>query len=509
LAGISIWFIVFVPATKTFFERHELSENLCNDLIEGMGNIAMTAVIDSNRNIIFANDNFLKSTGFSNTDLVGNSISILRSTFHSPEFYDQIWKRANEGKTWAGEIRNKKKDGEPIWTKTFFMPINNAEKHFILFQFDVTEEKLLQEAITNEQLKNIHIDRLALLGEMAGGISHEINNPLTAISGSLTMLEQYVAKGIFDDKEKNEKAFSRIPKAQQHVFRITKIVSALKEFSRNGENSSQMANVNLQHIIDVIHDLNHEKLKDKGITFISNVRDMSFKCNIAQIEEVIAALVSNSVDAIESLENKWIRIDSNLNGDFLEINVTDSGAGIPEAISYKIMQPFFTTKDIGKGTGLGLSIAKIIVENHGGKLFIDFNSINTRFVIRLPLNENPLLDLLDAEQAIEAHLAWRQKLIAILNKDAELHSVDIIDADDKCELGRWIKKVETAFAANRIFNDMCNAHIELHKCVAQIVMQISQGSASKSDLLVGSGSEFDNLSNKVVSCLKKLKPSET
>jgi PAS domain S-box-containing protein len=505
LAGISIWRFVYVPTTKKITEKHELSENLCHELIDGMGKISMIAIIDKNRNIVFANELFLNSTGYSKDEAVGNSIKIMRSNYHPAEFYDQVWQTINDGKTWAGEIRNKKKDGEPIWTKTFIMPIRNQAGNFVVFQFDITEEKLFHEAMLQEQLKTIHIDRLAVLGEMAGGISHEINNPLTAITGMLTMTEQFIKKGDFTNKEITDKELTRISKIQTHAFRIKRIVDALKEFTRNGENSEIRETTNLQHIIDVIHDLNYEKLLGKGITFTTDIKDFNLKCNIAQIEEVVATLVNNSVDAIDELESRWIKICTATNGDYLDISVIDSGNGIPDSIALKLMQPFFTTKEVGKGTGLGLSIAKSIIENHGGKLFIDTNSANTKFVVRLPLTDNPLLDLLDANQAIEAHLAWRQKLLAVINKNSELPNTDVVGADDKCELGRWIKKVESSFEKNPVFKEMRKAHTEFHKCVARTIIEFKNGNTNTSEMLVGSGSEFDILSNKVIACLKKLK----
>ena len=95
----------------------------------------------------------------------------------------------------------------------------------------------------------------------------------------------------------------------------------------------------------------------------------------------------NSFDAIHELPEKWIRIDVVDSGNSLTINCIDSGTGIPKSIIHKIMQPFFTTKDVGKGTGLGLSISKGLAESHGGTLEYDLNSVNTRFILQLPKSQ--------------------------------------------------------------------------------------------------------------------------
>jgi signal transduction histidine kinase len=95
-------------------------------------------------------------------------------------------------------------------------------------------------------------------------------------------------------------------------------------------------------------------------------------------------LLNNAFDAIQSLEEKWIKISFSDIGDWVKIIVTDSGPGIPFDVQMKMMQPFYTTKEIGKGTGLGLSISKGIIERHNGRLYLDNTSPNTQFVIALP-----------------------------------------------------------------------------------------------------------------------------
>ncbi len=106
-----------------------------------------------------------------------------------------------------------------------------------------------------------------------------------------------------------------------------------------------------------------------------------------QISQVLLNLLNNSFDAIEERAEKWIRVrfEINSNKKILIIKVTDSGDGIPNEIVHKMMNPFFTTKDIGKGTGLGLSISKGIIEEHGGHLIYNAQSKNTEFVVELPI----------------------------------------------------------------------------------------------------------------------------
>jgi len=100
---------------------------------------------------------------------------------------------------------------------------------------------------------------------------------------------------------------------------------------------------------------------------------------------VILNLLFNAFDAIEGTPNAFVEITSALTlKDTIEISVKDSGNGIPTDIAKKIMQPFFTTKEIGKGTGLGLSVSMGIMESHHGKLMLDQECQNTRFILKLP-----------------------------------------------------------------------------------------------------------------------------
>jgi signal transduction histidine kinase len=103
-----------------------------------------------------------------------------------------------------------------------------------------------------------------------------------------------------------------------------------------------------------------------------------------QISQVLLNLLNNAFDAVQSLANKWVRIEVSTGPDLISIAVTDGGRGIPREIAEKAMQPFFTTKPVGKGTGLGLSISNAIAEAHRGRLWIDSRGPNTRIVLSVP-----------------------------------------------------------------------------------------------------------------------------
>ena len=237
-----------------------------------------------------------------------------------------------------------------------------------------------------EQAKSVNASKMASLGEMAGGVAHEINNPLAIILGKSTILERMLSKPVLE----KEKMHDAIDKINKNADRIARIVKGLRRFSRNAENDPYEL-VNLNEIMNEVMDLCFEKLKHGNISLeVVCPEDLSFDCRSTEIAQVLLNLISNASDAIEKNEDKWIQVSAAKNKGTVTIKITDSGSGIPKEIAEKIMQPFFTTKEVGKGTGLGLSISQGIIQHHGGKFYINEQSPNTQFVIELPEAQSEL-----------------------------------------------------------------------------------------------------------------------
>lgn len=219
-------------------------------------------------------------------------------------------------------------------------------------------------------------EKLALLGEMFAGIIHDINNPLMMIEGNVKRI-----KKMTDDSEAHE----LLNKIEMSSKKISKIVQGIKVYIRqDGTQPFQ-----LEELGEILNDavvICENKLKDRDVTLHMDQNLFSIKvdCNFTQIFQVFVNLITNAIDAISSLPNKWINIkllgtDENV----VKIQFQDSGAGIPKEHQDKIFNAFFTTKERGIGSGLGLSLCTKILETHGGKLSIDNTLPNTTFVIEL------------------------------------------------------------------------------------------------------------------------------
>lgn len=225
--------------------------------------------------------------------------------------------------------------------------------------------------------------KMASLGELAGGIAHEINNPLAIVVARTQLLKEMMEdakNGTFDEAACRQ----NLDKIEETSALITKIVRGLSSFSRNSDQDPLQV-YEFNKIVEFTLELCHERLIKENIQFkIAYNADALVNCRESQIAQVMMNLIANALDAIEDVPEKWIDISVSASPTTVKFVITDSGKGIPPEVAKKIMQPFFSTKRAGKGIGLGLSISKGIVEAHNGKLRYDDSVSNTRFILELP-----------------------------------------------------------------------------------------------------------------------------
>ena len=221
-------------------------------------------------------------------------------------------------------------------------------------------------------------EKMAALGEMAAGMAHEINNPVAIIQLTAEQLQDVLSDEVPDLEMSRDMAKN----IQTMGARIGKIVKSLKSFARDGEKDPMVATP-IHQIVDETIVLCEEKFRNRGVElrYEKFPEHLNLSCRSVQISQIILNLLQNGLDAVEHLPERWVEISYSENAQGLNVMVTDSGGGIPESIREKILQPFFTTKEVGKGTGLGLSISKGIMEAHHGELQIDSHCPNTRFIL--------------------------------------------------------------------------------------------------------------------------------
>ncbi len=239
---------------------------------------------------------------------------------------------------------------------------------------DVTKQKA-------QEQKMMVSAKLSTLGQMAGGIAHEINNPLAIVLGFAEEITRTVQSGEMDRKRLGYVA-GRIAAT---AGRIARVVRGLRAVARDMDDDP-MEWVPVSRLIEDAVDLCGERFRHHAIRLERSqvTIDLNLYCRPVQISQILLNLLSNAFDAVSGLEDKWVKIEVTENDKKVVIRVSDSGGGVPTQILDRIFDPFFTTKDVGAGTGLGLSISKGLVESNLGTLYYDRTAPNTCFVLEFP-----------------------------------------------------------------------------------------------------------------------------
>lgn len=296
-----------------------------------------------------------------------------------------IEKANASGQDWFFEGRLLYPDNTVKWWQGLSRQVKNENGKVIYngIMLDITERKNLEMALEVEQKRMQASAKMISLGEMSAGIAHEINNPLSVISGNAGL----VLKALTKEPSDIRKALDGTEKIQKMAERIAKIVKSLRQFARDDQ-MDPMITYGLRSIIDETLDIVKNRVQKCSAEIRVNVTtDCQIWCRPVQLSQVLLNLIVNAIDAIETAEQKWVKIDLEVKNDLAYLRVIDSGPGVPPAIRDRIMNPFFTTKEVGKGTGLGLSLSKSIAEDHGGNLILESNTAHTTFLLELPLAE--------------------------------------------------------------------------------------------------------------------------
>ncbi len=223
--------------------------------------------------------------------------------------------------------------------------------------------------------------KLATLGQLAAGIAHEINNPL----GGILMYSH-----ILKEELKRPENRDTVEKIAKESDRCKKIVKGLLDFAR--QTKPERTESNLNHIMnEVIALLEHQAIFHN----IEIVKEHSpslplVDVDATQMQEVFMNIVLNAAQAMQGKGRLTTRTDLTQDGRYVEIEIRDTGPGIPEDDLNKIFEPFYTTKEVGRGTGLGLAIAYGIVERHHGRIWVESKlGKGTSFFMRIPVPELP------------------------------------------------------------------------------------------------------------------------
>jgi two-component system, NtrC family, sensor kinase len=237
---------------------------------------------------------------------------------------------------------------------------------------NITEKVKLEDQL-------LQAEKLSSIGLLAAGIAHEVNTPIAGISSYTQML--------LKDTPSSDKRKSILEKIERQTFRAAEIVNGLLSFSRLS--GSEFKEVDINQLIDESLNLLGHQLQLNRIKVDSRF-DRSLPAvygNLGKLQQVFINLFLNARDAMPS--GGELEIQTGMNESMIVVDISDTGTGIPEEDLKRIFDPFYTTKPIGKGTGLGLAVSYGIIQEHGGRIFVDSSvGKGTHFRLKLPTRLN-------------------------------------------------------------------------------------------------------------------------
>jgi two-component system, LuxR family, sensor kinase FixL len=286
-------------------------------------------------------------------------------------------------------VVGERKDGSTFPMELSVGEMRSSDRRFFTgFIRDLTERQMTEARLQELQSELLHISRLTAMGEMASGLAHELNQPLTAIANYLKGAGRLLA-----DRNDDTTLTVRgaMDKAAAQAIRAGQIIRRLREFVARGESDRRVESI--KKLVEEASALALVGAKERGVRvrFDFNSDEDLVLADKVQVQQVLLNLMRNAIEAMEQSERRELVLStSTVNPDLVAIDISDTGSGISPEISAKLFQPFITTKP--QGMGIGLSISKTIVEAHGGQISVAPNpggGTVFRFTLRAATPEEP------------------------------------------------------------------------------------------------------------------------
>lgn len=349
---------------------------------------ATTIITDPAGHIEYVNPRFTEVTGYTLHDVAGQTPRVLKSGETSLETYQELWGTITAGKEWRGELRNRKKDGTLYWASTSISPITDQEgnvTHFLGISEDVTQRKRTEDEARRHRDELAHFGRVSIMGEMATSLAHELNQPLTVISGCAQLALDKLRLG----KNRAESLRDPLEQVAEQAQRANEIIRRVRNFIQKADQERDATDIN--EAVRDIYNLLRSDAREHGVAIKLDLADHlpTVMVDSIQIQQVIVNLAHNGIEAIAqgSPTSRFLTIlTSQPRNATVEIAIHNGGKAIsPEHLQH-VFDPFFTTKP--GGLGMGLCISRTIVEAHGGTLWAESApKTGTVFRFTLPIAE--------------------------------------------------------------------------------------------------------------------------
>ena len=342
--------------------------------------------------IEYVNPSFEQATGYASAEALGRNPRLVQSGLTPPSVYAALWSTIAQGRTWRGELQNRRKDGSLYWERISISGVRDASgriTHYVKVGEDVTEGRRALAALRLAEQHLLQVQKMEAISRLAGGIAHDFNNLLSVILGHG---EQIAASPGGSGRD--------AARAQQIVWTTAKAASITRQllaFSQQQVLEPRV--VRLDAVVDGARDRLQRVIGAHVTLDVANPPALGcVQADPGQLVQVLLNLAVNARDAMPrggrlTVEFQDVELDEDYvashppcrPGPYVMLAVTDTGHGMAPEIQHRIFEPFFTTRPEGVGTGLGLSTVYGVVKQSGGFIWVySERGIGTCFKIYLP-----------------------------------------------------------------------------------------------------------------------------
>ena len=368
-----------ITPVKQLKEKLEKSEKRYHAIFNNIPNPVFVLGLDT-LEIFDCNNNVEPVYGYQRDEIIKGSFLDMFKNEDREEYASKLKTSA-----FISQAKQVTKEGRTLFVNIRVSPLEYLGKTVLL----VVTSDITKRLETEQQL--IQASKMATLGEMATGVAHELNQPLSVIETASSFFMRKINK---KERIEDEHLFTMAKKIRSNVDRATKIIHHMREFGRKSDVTKRKTDTN--KVLSKALEIFAQQLKLREIEVVKELQEdlPPILADSNRLEQVFINLLINARDAIEA---KWeesdhkggdkkISLKTGSKDGMVIIEVKDTGIGIPQSIFDKIFEPFFTTKKVGRGTGLGLSISYGIIQDFGGSIHVLSNKNGgASFVIKLPV----------------------------------------------------------------------------------------------------------------------------
>jgi PAS domain S-box-containing protein len=402
---------------------------------------AIVAVTDARGRITYVNDKFCAISQYTREELLGQDHRIINSGHHPKVFMSQLWRTILAGRVWKGEIKNRAKDGSFYWVDTTIVPFlgeDGRPAQFVAIRADITQRKEAEDVLRQSQ-------KLESLGVLAGGIAHDFNNLLTTILGNANLGAMHLPP--------ESPALPYLGQIEQATLRAADLTRQLLAYA--GKGRLQVVEVDLNRLVTEMTQLLTVSISKKAVVRYDLARDLpKISADPSQMQQLVMNLVTNASEAIGDEVRGLITIRTGVQavdeatnvgllpalplspGNYVTLEVSDTGCGMTQEVRERIFDPFFTTKFTGRG--LGLSAMLGILRSHHGSLKV-YSEPGRGSVFKLFFPAHALAA--EDRPAVQAGAGWQGRGVLLVVDDeaparavarglAEAYGFQVLEAAD-------------------------------------------------------------------------------